>query len=450
MTNKWLAGLAISGMLFCTQMIGVQSNGFCAEKNVKVNTTKQTAAGTKADQINEQKSTFDAHRSYVRFHFNDQEMDFAFQWILGSISNGGCEVGEAFATAGSIKDGDPVSWQTEWEKMAVRVEDRAAKSLAAGHKESARAGYLRASNYYRTALVSMWPDNPKFKPISQKLRYCMKEAGKLHNPPVEYIEIPYENTVLPGYYRKADNGGKKCKTLVMIGGGETFAEDNYFYIAPQAFKHGYNFITVDIPGQGMMPAEGRFFMADTEKPIKAVIDYIYDKPEVDREKLAIYGISNGGYFVPRAAMFEKRLKAVVVSSAVVDNYRMFAQMPFAKDTQEQINKWPAFKSSVTGAVAWRWGLNPKDVKGQVEKTKGFSFDPSKIDMPFLDLVGEGEYENAETQKQQKECMDALPNPHKKMIITPASEGASSHCIGENRSLMAQVVFDWLDELFEGK
>ena len=29
----------------------------------------------------------------------------------------------------------------------------------------------------------------------------------------------------------------------------------------------------------------------------------------------------------------------------------------------------------------------------------------------------------------------------------AEEGASNHCIMENRSLMSQVVFDWLDEIW---
>ena len=44
-------------------------------------------------------------------------------------------------------------------------------------------------------------------------------------------------------------------------------------------------------------------------------------------------------------------------------------------------------------------------------------------------------------------MDNLPNPRKKLVVTPASAGAANHCVMENRSLMSQVVFAWLDELF---
>ncbi|MFP4498203.1 MAG: alpha/beta hydrolase family protein, partial [Vulcanimicrobiota bacterium] len=236
--------------------------------------------------------------------------------------------------------------------------------------------------------------------------------------------------------------------LVMIGGGETFVEDNFFYIAHAAHERGYNFITIDLPGQGMMPADGYFFRPDTEAPMKVVLDYVLERPEVDSEKLAVYGISNGGYFVPRAAQYDDRIKAVVVSSAVVDNYRMFEQMPFARQTQEEIVNWPDFKRCVTSAVTWRWGLDSSDIKGQVAKNVGYQFDPAKITCPFLDLVGEGEHVNEETRRQQKECMEKLPTKNKKLIITPANEGASSHCIGENRSLMSQLVFDWLDETFE--
>jgi hypothetical protein len=31
-----------------------------------------------------------------------------------------------------------------------------------------------------------------------------------------------------------------------------------------------------------------------------------------------------------------------------------------------------------------------------------------------------------------------------MIVTPAEEGAANHCLLENRSLVGQALFDWLD------
>ena len=120
-----------------------------------------------------------------------------------------------------------------------------------GHKVSARGQYLRAAYYYRISLISMTQDNPGLEKRGHECRRLMKKAGPLFDPPLEYIEIPFEDTVLPGYFRRADNRGKPAPTLLMIGGGETFAEDLYFYIAPEASERGYNFMTVDLPGQGV-------------------------------------------------------------------------------------------------------------------------------------------------------------------------------------------------------
>lgn len=48
--------------------------------------------------------------------------------------------------------------------------------------------------------------------------------------------------------------------------------------------------------------------------MKPVLDFACKHPNVDTSRLAVYGISNGGYFVPRTAVYDKRIKAVVVSS----------------------------------------------------------------------------------------------------------------------------------------
>jgi len=36
---------------------------------------------------------------------------------------------------------------------------------------------------------------------------------------------------------------------------------------------------------------------------------------------------------------------------------------------------------------------------------------------------------------------------KRLVITPSAEGAANRCVMENRSLMSQEVFDWLDDTF---
>lgn len=389
----------------------------------------------------------DPHAAYVRYHFQDKEMDFVFgSLLLGASLNQGFEIGEAFYTATNIKDGDAASWQEEWIKTARLVESRGRESLNRGHKASARQQFLRASYYYRAALISMHPEDERFKATALKSRELLKMAGLFLEPQLEYIEIPFEGTVLPGYFRKAASGKSPRKTLIMIGGAETFAEDLFFYIGGQAFEHGYNFLTVDLPGQGLQPLEGKYFYRDMNIPMKSVVDYALGRQDVDPERIAVYGYSTGGFIAPKAAMHIPQIRALAMSHCVIDGYAEVANMPAI--TPEMVKSWSSFKLGSYQGIAWRFGLNPDNLTGLLAANEGFVFDPAKVVVPALILVGNGEYKSEEVQRQTNLCLTGLTNPRKKLVVTPAEEGASSHCILDNRSLMSQELFDWLDETFK--
>jgi pimeloyl-ACP methyl ester carboxylesterase len=60
------------------------------------------------------------------------------------------------------------------------------------------------------------------------------------------------------------------------------------------------------------------FRPDYEVPVGAMIDYVLSRGDVDPQRLAVYGISFGGYFAPRAAAHDRRIKALVANSPVPD------------------------------------------------------------------------------------------------------------------------------------
>lgn len=372
----------------------------------------------------------DSHRQFYKIHFDDYGMDFAFQWLLGSSRHGGCEIGEAFYTAAQITD--PNSWSEEWVKTAERVEIKAKKAESAGHKVSAREFYLRAANYYRMAMMSMSPLGSRIT-TTEKARSCMKKASQLFDPVIESISIPFENRELPGYFIKANKDGRKSKTLIAVGGGETYAEDMYFHIAPSALIRGYNFLTVDIPGQGHTPSQGLYFRPDTEVPIKAIVDYALCRPEVDPEYIAAYGISAGGYFVPRAAAHDHRIKACIANYGITDFRKILAAM--------------AFNYRMVETVVWRWNTSTDNWKTLIDRNEDYIFNPKDIICPVLLIISAGEYKNPVVKAMQHEFIEALPNSNKKMIVGSFEEGAGTHCYGENTGLVSSLLFDWLDEIF---
>jgi hypothetical protein len=392
----------------------------------------------------------DPHAAHLGFRFRDPTMDFVFgSLVLGAAVNHGIEIGEAFTTAQNIVDGNAASWRTAWLRTAALVAARGEKARAGGHRISARDQFMRAAYAYRIALVAMLPDDPLFRDTALESRALMRRAGELLEPRLEYIEIPFAGNVLPGYFRKAAPGDTPAKTLIMIGGAETFAEDQYFYIAPQAFDRGYNFLTVDLPGQGILPLAGHVFRSDIHMPMKAVVDYALARRDVDRDRLAVYGISSGGGFVPQAAVHDHRISAVVMNNCVVDAGVGVAKMAVATATPEVVAGWPSFDQVANRLIAWRFGVDMNDLPGLVAANRDFRFDPAAVKSPALIVVAGGEMKNPEIQRQTRTCLAGLANPRKALVVTPAEEGAANHVVMENRSLMAQEVFDWLDDTFMG-
>ena len=48
------------------------------------------------------------------------------------------------------------------------------------------------------------------------------------------------------------------------------------------------------------------------------MDSLLTRPDVDPVRLALIGYSAGGYFAPRAATYETRIKACIANTLVVD------------------------------------------------------------------------------------------------------------------------------------
>ncbi len=403
--------------------------------------------------LKEQERRVNYHRQYNRLYFKANDMDFVFQWMIGSAVHGGAGIGEGYHAASRIKDGDPESWASEWTALADRVRERAAGMHDAGHTVSAREAYLRASVYYRAILTSMLPTDPRFRPVVAAMRDCFHAGGALLEPPLERCDVPFERNILPGYIEKAATGNDPRPTLLAIGGAETFAQDLHYFIAPAAIKRGWNFATVDLPGQGDTPFQGLAFRADIEVPMKAVLDALLARPDVDPRRLAAYGISFGGYFVPRAAAFEPRIRACIANSMITDMYEISSRSRVRQMkglVMAIAMRRAPFQMRMGQLMAWRLGMDMNRLFEMPERCRGLVFDPTRIGCPTLILIGEGEYQNPLIRAQQERAMAAIPDSRKKLINAPLNEGAGSHCTTENLGLISAFVFDWLEEVFAAR
>ena len=105
---------------------------------------------------------------------------------------------------------------------------------------SAREAYLRACTYYRAALAFVRPGDRCFLDMWEDMRSCFRHGVGPLQPPIAHVEVPFGDKTLPGYFMRVGTTHIPRPTLIMIGGGETFAEELYFWAAAPGVTRGYN------------------------------------------------------------------------------------------------------------------------------------------------------------------------------------------------------------------
>ena len=273
--------------------------------------------------------------------FKDFETDWVFRRTLEYMNEKAAEIGECLFVARTIDESDSESWHTEWAALADRVRVFADQSLEAGHTISAREGYMRASNYYRTAEYGISPTHPRFQLLWEKSVACFQKGAALFTPPVQFVKVHFEDKSLPGYFWRPREDNQTRPTLIAAGGNDSALEEIFWIVGLAAVRRGYNFFTFEHPGhRGAMHLYNDCIKRpDYEVPYKAAIDLVETLPGVD-ERLAMTGYSFGGYVASRVAAYDKRLQAVIPNSPILDLYedvaRNEAEQRCLKLAKEQI------------------------------------------------------------------------------------------------------------------
>lgn len=191
--------------------------------------------------------------------------------------------------------------------VAEEIGDRnyiyAAEQEKEGNLITASDFYWRACACYRLGDYGIAGLTDEKKRIYTKLVDAFKKSKELSNEHVECIEIPFEDKSIPAYFCIPDNCPTDTPVLVFVPGATGFKEENYLS-AFKFYERGIPFIIFDGPGQGeSLYFRDMFYTVDNyEKACKKIIDFVKEDPRVG-DKIALYGISYGGYLATRCACF---------------------------------------------------------------------------------------------------------------------------------------------------
>ncbi len=227
-------------------------------------------------------------------------------WAPRFISNG-IDLNDFQRVTASIESWD--DWCRLWSECGAMHEQMGAQA-------EAERCYVSAGQHYYQAAIAYHFGKFLFVHRPDEMRTAHLHALRTYQRALPYFDLPGEHVTIPyeggasmyGILRKPWHTPRP-PVVILIPGLDSAKEELHVY-AQDFLRRGMATLAIDGPGQGEMEYE-HALRHDYEVPIRYAIDYLETRPDLDATRVGLMGVSLGGYFAPRAAAFETRLKAAI-------------------------------------------------------------------------------------------------------------------------------------------
>ncbi|MDT0276353.1 alpha/beta hydrolase family protein [Blastococcus goldschmidtiae] len=363
--------------------------------------------------------------SIIELFPQDEDWSLQTMRLLAQVAVGGADLFECARTAARIGDQttDGEVWHREWNRTAQEVAAQGQAALDRGDITTARRALFRSCSYYRHSEFFLSSHDPRRAEAYNTGRANFRKAASLTDGVIEQIEVPFEGKTMEGYVVRPDNSGERRPTVLFLGGADSWAEELYFLGGTEFPARGMNVVMVDTPGRGSsLRFKEMYSRPDYEVPVAAILDFLEKRDDVDPERFGLAGVSFGGYYAPRAAAFEPRVKAVAAWcgtwSILTDFYEFYPPL------QEQL----------------QWLSGSKDDAEAREKLAEFTLDgvADKLQIPVY--VMHGTRDIIMDIEGARRFVDALTTDD---VTVDIYDGAGSlHCSYDYFSVATSRLSDW--------
>jgi pimeloyl-ACP methyl ester carboxylesterase len=210
-------------------------------------------------------------------------------------------------------------WLDAWcETASVHVE-LAQSAEAAGRTLTAGEAWLRAAVCFHFGKFVWVLDADRARAAADRAVAALQAAHRLLDPTAERVETPY---AVANLRRPAS---PRAPLALLIPGLDSTKEE-CFRLENLFLARGMATLSMDGPGQG----EGGYTLPlrhDYEVGVAAILDAVAERPDLDLSRVGALGVSLGGYFAPRAAAFEPRIRAVAGISGPFCFGELWASLP---------------------------------------------------------------------------------------------------------------------------
>ena len=216
-------------------------------------------------------------------------------------------------------------WNDAWCATADMHAALAQEAEAKGRSLSAGEAWVRAALCYHFSKFVWMVDMDKHHAAAQKSVASIYAAHKHLDPTAKRLEIPFEGAVMTANLRRP--AGVEQPPLVILVPGSESTKEEFFYWEENFLRRGLATLSMEGPGQGetgyVIPMRH-----DYEVAVTAMINALEGRDDgLDLHRLGLVGVSLGGYYAPRAAAFEPRVKAVSAIGGMFEMMDRWDRLP---------------------------------------------------------------------------------------------------------------------------
>ncbi|WP_322013651.1 alpha/beta hydrolase family protein [Paraburkholderia sp. J12] len=201
---------------------------------------------------------------------------------------------------------------------------------------------------------------PAANSAGKRAAYARARANHRHllhrlDPEAQRVEIPFsgresEGRVIPAFLRRPPGSGTHAlPTILTWGGIDTFKEERSVLVEP-FLKAGFAVLAIDMPGTGESPVNGA---SDALRVWGAVFDWLDARDDVDHARVAVHGLSTGGYWATQVAHVYKNRIAAAINQGGCAHYAFDQSWIATMDQGEYALELPE-------TLASAWGLSTRE------------------------------------------------------------------------------------------
>jgi len=236
----------------------------------------------------------------------DERVEAAIKNWAPRFTSQGVDYNDFFRTTARVEKWE--DWCREWCATGDIHYDLAEKAEAKNNRLSAGEAYIAAALCYHFGRFVFQDYHDEYMSASRNAVEAFATGLKLLDPTGERVEIPFEGATMVGTLRRPL--GVKKPALILLLPGLDSTKEEFFHWENVFLKRGLATFSLDGPGQGECGYNSHI-RTDYEAAVSAALDALTKRSDIDPHRIGLAGVSLGGYYAPRTAAYESRVKAAV-------------------------------------------------------------------------------------------------------------------------------------------